>query len=189
MAREFVTILTEAGKPAEKTKLRSHIMNSEKKSSLYVSGIVQAAVIAALYAALSFLTGFIPKVGGMFQFRVSEALTILPYFTVSAVPGLTIGCLVTNIILGGGPYDIILGTFATLLGAVGTRLLRKHKFLATLPPIIANTVIMPFAIALTAGTFESVPFFILSVGLEELVSCGVLGIVLLLALEKRNIFK
>ena len=92
-------------------------------------------------------------------------------------------------ILGGGPYDIILGTFATLLGAVVTRLLRKHKSLATLPPIIANTVIMPFAIALTAGTFESVPFFILSVGLEELVSCGVLGIVLLLALEKRNIFK
>ncbi|MDD7523908.1 MAG: QueT transporter family protein, partial [Clostridiales bacterium] len=85
-------------------------MNSEKKSSLSVSGIVQAAVIAALYAALSFLTGFIPKVGGMFQFRVSEALTILPYFTVSAVPGLTIGCLITNIILGGGPYDIILGT-------------------------------------------------------------------------------
>lgn len=189
MAREFVTILTEAEKSAEKTKLRSHIMNSEKKSSLSVSGIVRAAVIAALYAALSFLTGFIPSIGGVFQFRVSEALTILPYFTASAVPGLAIGCLITNIILGGGPYDIIFGTAATLLGAVGTRLLRKHKFLASLPPIAANTVIMPFAIALTAGTFEAFPLFMLSVGLEEFVSCGILGTVLLLALEKRNLFK
>lgn len=164
-------------------------MNSEKKSSLTVSGIVRAAVIAALYAALSFLTGFIPSIGGVFQFRISEALTILPYFTLSAIPGLTIGCLITNIILGGGIYDIIFGTLATLWGAVGTRLLKKHKFLAPLPPIIANTVIMPFAIALTAGTFESIPIFMLSVGLEELVSCGALGTVLLIALEKRNIFK
>ena len=162
---------------------------SKSNNKSKIRFICYAAAIAALYVVLTWLSSVFGLSSGVIQCRISEALCVLVCFTPAAIPGLTIGCLITNIILGGGPYDIILGTFATLLGAVGTRLLRKHKFLAPLPPIIANTVIMPFAIALTAGTFESVPFFILSVGLEELVSCGVLGIVLLLALEKRNIFK
>ena len=152
--------------------------------------IVSGALIAALYAVLCYLTSFIPTIGGVFQFRISEALTILPYFTASAIPGLTIGCLIVNVLMGAGIYDVIFGTLATLIGAVGTWLLRKRsKWLAPLPPILANTIIMPFVIALVSGTPESIPFFFLSVGLGELVCCGVFGMLLMITLEKNNIFE
>lgn len=152
-------------------------------------GVVFGALIAALYAVLCYLTSFIPTIGGVFQFRISEALTILPYFTASAVPGLTIGCLISNLIMGAGIYDVVFGTLATLIGAVGTWLLRKRsKWLAPLPPILANTIIMPFVIAWVSGTSEAIPFFVLSVGLGEIVCCGVFGMLLLAALERNNVF-
>ena len=117
---------------------------------------------AALYTVLSLASSFIPPVGGVFQFRVSEALTILPYFTPAAIPGLFIGCLLSNLITGALPYDLVFGSLATLIGAIGTFALRKlgenpsrtlpggmplGAWLAPLPPIAANTIIMPFVIA------------------------------------------
>lgn len=87
--------------------------------------LTTAAAIAALYTVLSLASSFIPTVGGVFQFRVSEALTILPYFTPAAIPGLFIGCLLSNLITGALPYDLVFGSLATLIGAIGTFALRK----------------------------------------------------------------
>ena len=153
--------------------------------------LTTAAAIAALYTVLSLASSFIPTVGGVFQFRVSEALTILPYFTPAAIPGLFIGCLLSNLITGALPYDLVFGSLATLLGAVGTYFLRGHKFLCTLPPVVANMVIIPFVLrygyglAMEVGGHDvAIPFYMLTVGAGEVICCCILGTILLNALAK-----
>ncbi len=160
----------------------------DQAKHISTKGIVAGALIAALYTVLTYATSFIPTVGGVFQFRIAEALTVLPYFTAAAIPGLSIGCLLANILTGAGIYDVIFGTLATLIGAIGTWALKKHRWLATVPPILANTIIMPFVIAYVSRLPESIPFFAFSVGLGEVVCCGLLGMLLLFALEKRGAF-
>ena len=105
--------------------------------------LTQAAVIAAIYVVLTIFISAFNLASGAIQVRISEALTILPFFTPAAIPGLAIGCLLSNLLTGAAVYDVVFGSLATLLGAVGTYLLRKHKFLCTLPPVIANMVIIP----------------------------------------------
>lgn len=147
-----------------------------------VQFLVQAAAIAAIYVVLTVL--FAAFSFGEVQVRISEALTILPYFTPAAVPGLLVGCLIGNIMGGAIIWDIIFGSLATLIGAVGSYLLRRNKYLVPLPPIIANTVIVPFVLRYGYGINLPVPLMMLTVGLGEVISCGVLGIILLLGLEK-----
>ena len=115
----------------------------EQTRNKHVLRLAQAAMIAALYIVLTFIANLLGIASGAVQIRFSEALTILPYFTVSAVPGLTVGCLLANILTGCALPDIIFGTLATLLGAVFTRLLRKYKWLDPVPPILANALIIP----------------------------------------------
>ena len=158
--------------------------------------ICQAAVIAALYVVLTYV--FSAFASGVIQVRVSEALTILPAFTPAAIPGLFVGCLLANLLTGAAIYDVIFGSLATLLGAVGTYLLRKHKFLCTLAPVVSNIIIIPLVLRYGYGlTMEyggrdwSIPFYMLTVGAGEIICCCVLGTILLNALAKvRNaIFK
>lgn len=153
--------------------------------------ITQAALIAALYVTLTFAASSFGLSSGAIQLRLSEALTILPFFTPSAIPGLFIGCIIANLLTGCALWDVIFGSIATLLGAIFTYLLRKHKFLAPIPPIIANTAIVPFVIAYVYGSEHSIPFLMISVGIGEILSCGVLGMALLFALykHKERIFK
>ena len=99
-----------------------------------VQFIVHAAMIAAIYVVLTYFISAFNLASGAIQVRISEALTILPYFTPAAIPGLFVGCLLANLLTGAAIYDVIFGSLATLLGAVGTYLLRKHKFLCTLAP-------------------------------------------------------
>ena len=114
----------------------------KNKKALFIT---QAAVIAALYVVLVVIFNYISF--GPIQFRVAEALTILPYFTPAAIPGLFIGCILANVIGGAVVWDIIFGSIATLIGAVFTYLLRKKsKFLAPLPPVLANTIIVPWVL-------------------------------------------
>lgn len=149
-----------------------------------ISFLTKAAVIAALYVVLTLLANALGLANYAVQLRFSEALTILPYFTPAAIPGLFIGCLLSNILTGAMPLDILFGSVATLLGALGTYLLRRHKWLAPLPPIAANTLIVPFVLAYVYRFEGSVPYFMLTVGIGELLSCGILGILLLQLLEK-----
>ncbi len=147
--------------------------------------IVHAAVIAALYVVLTLLANALGLANYAIQVRFSEALTILPFFTPAAIPGLFIGCILSNILTGCLPLDIVFGSLATLLGAFGTYLLRKRtKWLAPLRPIVANTLIVPFVLAYVYQFEGSIPFFMLTVGIGEVISCGILGILLLTVLQK-----
>lgn len=109
-----------------------------KKKGMSVKFITQAAVIAAIYVVLVVIFNYISF--GPVQFRIAEALTILPYFTPAAIPGLFVGCIIANILGGAIVWDVVFGSIATLIGAIGTYLLRKHKWLAPVPPIVANTI-------------------------------------------------
>ena len=154
--------------------------------------ITQAAVIAAIYVVLTYLAQLFGLASGAIQLRLSEMLTVLPFFTPAAIPGLFIGCVLSNILTGCVIWDIIFGSLATLIGAVGTYLLRKRScYLAPLPPIIANTLIVPFVLSYAYGVPDGIPFLMLTVGAGEILSCGVLGIVLIKALSpvKNRLFQ
>ena len=152
----------------------------KNKSTLF---LVQAAAIAAVYVVLTLV--FAPFSYGEVQVRISEALTILPFFTPAAVPGLFVGCIIANILGGGIPVDIIFGSIATLIGAVFTYKLRNSsKWLAPVPPIAANTVIVPFVLYYGYGVNLPIPLMMLTVGVGEIISCGVFGMILLTALSK-----
>lgn len=143
----------------------------------------QAAMIAAIYVVLTYV--FAPFSFGEIQVRIAEALTILPVFTPAAIPGLFIGCLIGNMIGGAILPDIIFGSIATLLGAFFTyQLCRSRQLLAPLPPILANTLIVPFVLRFGYGVALPIPFMMLTVGIGEILSCGVLGLVLYFALRK-----
>ena len=159
-------------------------MSKMPKLSRSASRITHAAVIAALYVVLTHLSNAFGLASGAIQLRVSEALTILPLFTPYAIPGLTIGCLIANLTTGCVLWDVIGGTFATLLGALGTRFLSKTKWTGPIWPILANTVIVPFILLFAYQVPGSYFYFALTVGIGEILSCGVLGILLAAALEK-----
>lgn len=149
-----------------------------------VQFLTQAAMIAALYVVLTFLANGLGLASGIIQVRLSEMLTILPYFTSAAIPGVTIGCLLSNILTGCSLLDIVFGTIATLIGAFGSYLLRKHKFLVPLPPIIANIIIVPWILRVSYGVPDAIPYMMATVGIGEIISCGILGMILLFSLEK-----
>lgn len=148
--------------------------------------ITQAAIIASLYVVLTFVANAMGLASGAIQVRFSEALTILPFFTSAAIPGLFIGCLISNLITGGVIWDVIFGSLATLIGAIGTYCLRKYKWLASIPPIIANTVIVPLVLVFAYNVSEALPYLALTVGIGEVISAGVLGMLLLNSLEKHK---
>lgn len=150
--------------------------------------VAQAALIAAIYVVLTYFISAFQLASGAIQIRISEALTILPYFTPAAIPGLAIGCFLSNLLTGCLPMDVLCGSLATLIGAVGSYLVRKYRWMVPLPPIVANTVIVPYVLAYVYGAEGSIPFFMLTVGIGEIISCYVLGSILMNALlPYRNI--
>lgn len=153
-----------------------------------VQFITQAAMIVAIYVVLTVFISAFNLASGAIQVRISEALTVLPAFTPAAIPGLFIGCLISNLITGSLLPDIIFGSLATLLGACGTYLLRKYKWAVPVPPILANALIIPFVLAYVYHIPGGVPYFMLTVGIGEILSCGILGMVLYNVLAKyRNV--
>ena len=147
--------------------------------------LVHGAVIAALYVVLTLLANALGLANYAIQVRFSEALTILPVFTPAAIPGLFLGCIISNTLTGCMLLDIIFGSIATLIGAAGTWLLRnKAKWLAPLPPIIANTIIVPIVLAYVYHEEGAIYYFMLTVGIGEIISCGVLGMLLRTVLQK-----
>lgn len=177
-------------------------MNQQSNRVLYLA---KGAVIAAAYAVLTYVVALAGLAYGPVQFRLSEALTVLPVFTSAAVPGLTLGCLLANILSGYGAADMVFGTLATLLAALLTRLVRNVRFrgipvLAPLPPVLLNAGIIGLELTLMAnGKFDLSLFhnfnWILfwsnagSVGLGELVVCYALGLPLLVMIEKNKKLK
>ena len=146
--------------------------------------LVTAGIIAALYVVLTMISAMLGLSSGVIQFRISEALTILPYFTPAAIPGLFLGCLIANILSGSIVVDVIFGSIATLIGAIGSYLLRKYKYLVALPPVISNMVIVPFVLKYAYHLDDAMWFMAITVGIGELVCCCGLGNMLLYSADK-----
>lgn len=141
--------------------------------------LVQAGMIGAIYVALTVL--FAPYSYGPIQVRVSESLTVLPMFTPAAIPGLFVGCIIANIVGGNGLVDIVFGSMATLLAAYLTYKMPK-KWLAPLPPVVVNGIVVGFILNYLYGA----PLIITMgwVTLGQLIACYGLGYPLILSLEK-----
>lgn len=157
--------------------------------------IAVGGMIAAIYVVLTFVANAFGLANYAVQVRFSEALTILPAFSFAAVPGVSVGCLVANILTGCALPDIIFGTLATVIGAFGTYALRNtgKKWLYPIPPILANTIIVPLILIYGYGlTMEGVSnlycffYYAATVGAGEVISCGILGLILYAALYKRR---
>ena len=141
-------------------------------------------ITAALYGVLTMVANALGLASGAIQVRFSEALTILPVFNTAAIPGLTVGCVLANLITGCAPWDVVFGSLATLIGAVGTRLLRKNPWIAWIPPVISNMAIVPIVLQKVYGVPDAWWYLVLTVGAGEVISCGVLGLLLYKAASK-----
>ena len=155
-----------------------------------VRNMAFAAVIAAVYAVLTVVLP-IPQYGAV-QIRFAEALTVLPFFFPAATPGLFVGCIIANL-FSPFPLDILFGSLATLLACLCTRRM-PNRWLAPLPPVLCNAIIVGFEIAWATTGFTSAfwPAFglnALTVGLGELLACYGLGLPLLGAIRRRPIFR
>ena len=152
--------------------------------------LANAGMIAALYVVLTWIANLAGLASGAIQVRLSEALTILPVFTASAVPGLTVGCVLANLLTGCAAWDVVFGSLATLIGAVGTRLLKDKPLLAWIPPVVSNAVIVPIVLMKVYGVNDITVFgqtfggdmiwlmLVVTVGIGEIISCGLLGLLL-----------
>lgn len=158
-------------------------MNNQTNNRQKTVHLTQAAIIAALYIVLTFFANALGLANYAVQVRFSESLTILPYFSKAAIPGLFIGCLLSNILTGCALPDIIFGSLATLIGAIITYALRKYKWAASVGPILSNAVIIPFVLLYAYG-IEPLWFSFATVTAGEVISCGLLGMLLLFSLEK-----
>ena len=158
-----------------------------KNNTLYLT---QASLIAALYVVLTIISNFAGLASGVIQLRLSEMLTILPVFTPAAIPGLAVGCAVANLATGCALWDVAFGTLATTLGALGTYYIgRKYPYAGPAFPIAANALIVPKVLQVVYGAEGTDWYFMLTVGIGEILSCGVLGIILYRVLRKTKIFE
>lgn len=160
----------------------------KNKSSLYVT---RGALIAALYVALTYASAIFGLSSGVVQFRLSEMLCILPIFMPEAIVGLTVGCFIANLITDAVIWDLIFGTLATLIGAIGARLLRnlpqKLIWIATIPTVISNAIIVPFVLIYAYEVPGIYPYFALTVAIGEVVCALILGTLLYYSLKKTKI--
>ena len=152
-------------------------------------GMVYASAIAAIYVVLTLVSAAAGLSGGGIQFRLSEALTVLPVFTGAAVPGLFIGCAIANLVTGALPWDVAIGSLATLIGAYLTYRFRNRPKLAPVFPILSNGLIVPFVLKYVYTFPGSYWYFFLTVTAGETVCCGLFGYLLYRALSRREIFK
>ena len=155
--------------------------NMKNKTTAFLT---QAALIAALYVVLTYIASALGISSGVIQVRFSEALCILPIFTMAAVPGLYLGCLLANLLTGAVIWDVIFGSLVTLAAAFCTRFLRKKPFFATFPPVILNALIIPIILIYAYEVPDAYWYLVLTVGAGELISCTILGWLFYKALDR-----
>ena len=160
------------------------------KNNKNVLFLARGALIASLYVVLTYVVHMFGLDSGAIQVRISEALVALLYFTPAAIPGLCLGCFLSNLLVGGVIADIMFGTLATFLGAVAGYFLRSiNKYLVLIPSIISNTIIIPFVLIYSYNVGDAWWYLMLTVGIGEIISCGVFGAILLKSLEKHKLFR
>lgn len=165
-------------------------MKRSTKASLATNRLARGGMIAALYVALTYVAMAFGLSSGVIQFRISEALCVLPIFLPEAIPGLAVGCFAANLLTGCAPWDILFGTVATLIGAVGAYLIGKKlpPWVATIPTVLANAIIVPFILMYVYEAEGTYLFFMATVGLGEIVCATGLGALLAGALNKSKVF-
>ena len=157
-------------------------MNTRSTATQATRALTRGAIIAALYTAMTLILA--PISYGEIQIRLSEALTLLPILLPEAVPALTVGCLLANILGGSMIFDIIFGTLATFLAAVMTRILRDRLPLACAMPVLFNAVIVGAVVHFCYAPMMPLPVCMFFVGLGETVSCCLLGPMVLRTLRR-----
>ena len=155
-----------------------------KRKKFSVRNLAQGAIIAAIYALLTIFLA--PISSGLVQCRVAEAMSVLPYFTFSAVPGLFIGCLLANLLTGAPIYDVLFGSLATLIAAYLTYALRNRvpKYLAPMPSVVVNALVVGWL--LTSVYQVGVSFWAAAgyVAIGQAIACFALGLPLMTLLER-----
>ena len=155
-----------------------------------IRNLTLAALIAAVYAVLTFALPLPPYSG--VQLRVAEAMTVLPFLFPAATPGLFVGCIIVNL-FSPFPLDVVCGSAATLIACLLTQRM-PSRWLAPLPPVLCNAVIVGAEIAwyetgLGPGFLQAYAYNAFTVGLGELIACVVLGELLLMALPKVSVLR
>ena len=138
--------------------------------------VVFGGMIAALYVALTFVSASVGLASGVIQVRLSECLCLLPCLIPAAVPGLAVGCVLANWLTGCAFWDVVFGSLATLIGAVGTRLMKNKPHWAWIPPVVSNALIIPPVLMYVYNVPDAWWFLVLTVGAGELISCGLIGL-------------
>lgn len=160
-------------------------MSNRKSKTLFLT---KSAVIAALYVVLTEVSAILGLSSGVIQFRISDMFAVLPVFTPAAIPGVFIGCMIANLLAGGVVWDVVFGSIASLLGAIGAYLLRKKSiYLVPIPTIVSNMLIVPFVLQYAYGAEGGIPFFMLTVGIGEIVTAGFMGVFLAKTLKKHKV--
>lgn len=154
-----------------------------------VTSICYGAIIAALYVVLTWVSAIFKLDSGVIQFRISESLCILALFTPAAIPGMTIGCFLSNLIFTGNAYDMVFGALATFIGVLGVYLLRKLPYVAPLPYVLSNAIIVPLVLQYAYGVPDAFWFLMVTVGIGEIVCALGGGILLYITLKRVKIFK
>jgi len=150
----------------------------------------RASMLSALYVVLTLFANALGLANGAIQVRLSEALTVLPIFFPEAIWGLGVGCFISNIITGCALPDIIFGTLATVIGAIGTRIFRENRLLAIMCPVLSNSVIVPFVLKFAYGLGDAWYYLALTVCIGEIISCVLLGSLIIKITDKYyNILK
>ncbi len=160
---------------------------SARRNSEKIKFLVHCALIASLYTALSLV--FAPISFGPIQFRISEMLSVLPYFTFSAIPGLFVGCMLSNILMSAVWADIVFGSLATLIAALIAYFIRRFKYAVGLPSLVINTTVIPFVLKFGYGINEGILILATGVAIGQTVTAVILGTFLLTVLEKSRVFK
>lgn len=155
-----------------------------KKTNRTVRFICYGAVIAALYTVLTLISAAAGLSGGVIQFRISEALCILGVLTPAAIPGVALGCMISNLVTGGVVWDIVFGSLASLIGMLGVRAMRRQQWLSPAPYVAANVIVVPLVLRWAYAAEGTIPYFALTVGIGEVVCAWGLGILLLAALRR-----
>lgn len=157
--------------------------------SAKIRHMTTAAIIAAAYTVLTFVSFAFGLDKGVIQLRLSEALAVLPAFTPAAIPGLFAGCMLSSFLTGGHPLDAVFGSLVTLLAACICYFLRKcarHRIgilTLALPNVILNALLIPLILIFVYGVGDAYPFLLLTVGIGELLASGVLGSLLAYAMR------
>jgi uncharacterized membrane protein len=181
------------------TLLQSNTPRTRRRRIRPARFAAEAAIIAALYVALTYLASAMGLASMAIQLRFSEAMCVLVVLTPAAVPGMWIGCFLANLLTGAAPWDVVFGSLATLIGVLGGRVLTvlsrrlypAHPTVAKLtlcliplPTVIANAAIIPPVLIYAYGVQDALPYLILTVGLGEILSAWVLGLLLLFPLAR-----